>query len=290
MTRVVTLLPAGTEIVAALGGGSALVGISHECDYPPSALALPRVTSTPIDPDAPGVEIDAQVRALLEAGEPVIAVDAERLRDLAPDLVVTQSLCEVCAVADGRVRQLREVLPADTRILALTGTTVAGVEADIRAVAEALDLAPEAEELVAGMQYRLRRLRSAHPARPPRVACVEWLDPLYLAGHWVPELVAAAGGIDVGAAPGEKSLRRSWAEVVTRRPDLLLVMLCGFSLERARQEWAAFARSNPGFIALLGATPVRFVDGNAYTSRPGPRLVEGAEKMAVAIWGGSSEQ
>lgn len=283
MTRVLSLVPAATEIVAALGAGSSLVGISHECDYPPSVLHLPRVTTTPVDVTRPGPEIDAQVRGLAESGQPAFSVDAAVVESLRPDLVIAQSLCDVCAVGSGQVQPLAEMLPAGATVLSLDGTTLAGVEDDIRRVAEALDLAAEADELIGGMRYRLQRMApSPGPARP-RVVCVEWLDPLYLAGHWVPELVAAAGGEDIGGKAGEKSRRRAWAEVVAMRPDVVLVMLCGFSVRRAQQEWAALARANPGMIAMLGAVPVRFVDGNAYTSRPGPRLVEGAEVIRKEI-------
>ena len=192
--RVVTLLPGETEIVAALGGGGHLVGISHECDYPPSVLHLPRVTSTPLDPALPSGAIDAQVRRLRNEGRAVIAVDAEGMRRLAPDVVITQDLCEVCAVAEGQVHRLASVLEPAPRVLALTGRTLAGVLDDIRTVAHALDLASEADELTAGLRSRLARLRALAPACPPRVLCIEWLDPLYLAGHWVPDLVAAAEG------------------------------------------------------------------------------------------------
>jgi iron complex transport system substrate-binding protein len=277
--RVLSLLPAATEIVAALGAGHSLVGISHECDYPPSVTHLPRVTQAAIDPKLPGAVIDAEVRRLMAAGTAVITVDAVLVRSLAPDLIVTQDLCEVCAV-DGS--QVLHLAPAVVR---LAGRSLAGAQDDIRTVGRALDLVDEAGELITGMQYRLGRLAVTAPARPPRVACIEWLEPLYLAGHWVPELVQAAGGVAVGGEPGEKSRRRAWAEVVAMRPDLILVMLCGFSVERGRQEWGAFARANPGVIALLGATPVRFVDGNALTSRPGPRLVEGAAAIQAAFRG-----
>lgn len=278
MTRVLSLHPAATEIVAALGAGSSLVGISHACDYPPSITGLPRVTRSAVDVQAPSHAIDAQVRARLEASRPVVEVDADAVRELAPDLVLTQALCDVCAVGDG-APDLPDILAPGARILALTGTTLAGVEDDIRSVAQALDVAAEADELVAGLRYRLARLRQQETGPRPRVVCVEWLEPLYLAGHWVPEQVEAAGGVDVAARPGEKSRRRSWAEVVAMRPDVVVMMLCGFDAPRARQEWAAFARAHPGVIALLGETPVRFLDGNTWTSRPGPRLVDGAVEL-----------
>ena len=281
--RVVTLLPGATEIVAALGGGGRLVAISHECDYPPSVQRLPRVTSTPLDPSLPGGAIDAEVRRLREAGRAVITVEAASLRALAPDLIITQDLCEVCAVADGEVHRLASALSPAPRVLALTGRTVAGVLADIRAVAAALDLTEEGDELTAGLRDRLARLRRSAPKPAPRVVCVEWLEPLYLAGHWVPELVAAAGGIDVGAEPGSHSAVSTWDAAAARRPDLVVVMLCGFGVERARAELDRLR--DDGAQRLFEAAPTWILDGNAYTSRPGPRIVDGAARLQAAMAG-----
>jgi iron complex transport system substrate-binding protein len=280
--RVVTLLPAATEIVAALGGADRLAGISHECDYPASVLDRPRVTATPIDPSLPSARIDAEVRRLRESGRPVIGVDADTLRRLAPDLLITQSLCEVCAVADGEALRLAAALERPPKVLRLAGTTLAGVWSDVRAVGAALGLEREADSLVARLERRLERLRADRPAERPRLLCVEWLAPLYLAGHWVPELVEAAGGRDVGAAPGSHSARREWRDAADLRPDLVLVLLCGFDVERSRAELETIG---PDARAALGAAPVWILDGNAYTSRPGPRLVDGAERIAAALRG-----
>jgi iron complex transport system substrate-binding protein len=281
--RVVTLLPAATEIVAALGGAGSLVGISHECDYPAHILGLPRVTATPIDPEAPGSAIDAEVRRLYAAGRPVIGVDAELLRRLAPELIVTQDLCEVCAVADGEVCRLASVLRPEPAVLTLSGRTVAGVMGDILAVAGALGRTAEGRDLVSGLEERLRRLRGRPVARRPRVVCVEWLEPLYLAGHWVPELVEAAGGTDVGAAPGSHSARREWQDLVGLRPDLIVVMLCGFGLGRSQAELSAL--TDQAALEVLDSVPTWAIDGNAYTSRSGPRIVDGAERLAGALLG-----
>lgn len=281
--RVVTLLPGATEIVAALGGAGLLVAISHECDFPASVQHLPRVTSTPLDPSLPGAAIDAEVRRLRDAGRAVIAVEAGMLRRLAPDLIITQDLCEVCAVAEGAVHGLAAALDPPPRVLALTGRTVEGVLADIRAVAHALDLDSEGDELTAGLRSRLTRLRRGAPAVPPRVLCVEWLEPLYLAGHWVPDLVAAAGGEDVGAVPGAHSAVSSWEAAAALRPDLIVVMLCGFGVARARAELDALRDAAAG--RLLASAPVWVLDGNAYTSRPGPRIVDGAERLQSAMRG-----
>ena len=281
--RVVTLLPAATEIVAAVGGGGSLVGISHECDHPPALMALPRVTTTPVDPDAPSATIDAEVRRLHAEGRPVIALDAGTLRRLAPDLVITQGLCEVCAVADGEVHRLESVLRPAPRILSLGAGTLGGVLEDIRRVGRSMDRERQAEELIAALLARLDRLREHRPARATRVLCVEWLDPLYLAGHWVPELVEAAGGTDVGAAPGSHSSRRAWLDLPALRPDLIVVMLCGFGVARAERELALV--DDPAARRVLAGRPVWVLDGNAYTSRPGPRVVDGAERLQAMLQG-----
>jgi iron complex transport system substrate-binding protein len=281
--RVVTLLPAATEIVAALGEAGSLVGISHECDYPAHILGLPRVTATPIDPGVPGSAIDAEVRRLHAEGRPVIGVDAELLRRLAPELIVTQDLCEVCAVAEGEVYRLASVLRPEPTVLTLSGRTVAGIMSDILAVAGALGRTTEGRDLVSGLEERLRRLRSRSVARRPRVVCVEWLEPLYLAGHWVPELVEAAGGTDVGAAPGSHSARREWHDVLGLRPDLIVVMLCGFGVSRSQAELAALA--DQAALEVLDSVPTWVLDGNAYTSRSGPRIVDGAERLTAALLG-----
>ena len=281
--RVVTLLPGATEIVAALGGTGLLVAISHECDHPPGVQHLPRITSTPLDPALPGAAIDAEVRRLRDTGHAVIAVDGEALRSLAPDLLITQDLCEVCAVADGAVHRLAQAMDRPPTVLALTGRTWHGVLDDIRAVARAIGLAQEGDELTAGLRSRLARLHRGAPTRPPRVLCIEWLEPLYLAGHWVPDLVAAAGGIAAGVCPGHHSAVSSWEAAASLRPDLAVVMLCGFGLARARAELDLL--SDGAARRLLTSVPVWLLDGNAYTSRPGPRLVDGAERLQGAMAG-----
>jgi iron complex transport system substrate-binding protein len=280
--RVVTLLPAATEIVAALGGAGSLVGISHECDHPASVLGLPRVTATPIDPSAPGAAIDAEVRRLHGAGKPVIGVDAGALRRLAPDLLITQDLCEVCAVAEGEVHRLAAAVVPPPAVLALSGRTLDGIYGDIAAVAKALDLAPDGDELVAGLRSRLERVRARHRGARPRVVCVEWLEPLYLAGHWVPELVEAAGGEDVGAAAGSHSARREWSALPGLQPDVFVIMLCGFGVERTLVE---LSRLDAPARSILRSAETWVLDGNAYTSRSGPRVVDGAELLHGALEG-----
>jgi iron complex transport system substrate-binding protein len=286
--RVVTLLPAATEIVAAVAP-EMLVGISHECDYPAWVTSLPRVTRTSVDVAAASKEIDAQVRALTLEGKPVIWVDAEVLKALKPDLIVTQGLCEVCAVADGEVFRVADHLPSRPRVLSLAAKTLDGIYSDVRTVGAALDRPEEADEVVAGMKYKVAQLRRTKPLRNlpdpersegegpagPRVVVIEWLDPLFLAGHWVPELVEAAGGHDVGAKPGDHSHPRPWSELLELKPEILVVALCGFSVERARQEWASqLPKEAKKVLAAIPPHRLAFIDGNQYTSRPGPRVVE----------------
>ena len=279
-----TLLPAATEIVAALGAVGSLVGVSHECDYPPAVRELPRLTTTPIDPGAPASRIDAEVRRLRAEGRPVIGVDGGILRALAPDLILTQGLCEVCAVADGEVHRLARLLDPPPTVVSLLATTLAGISLDIRRVGEALGRSAEAEGLVLDLEARLARLALAPPPGiPRRVVCIEWLEPLYVAGHWVPELIAAGGGRDVGAEPGAHSARRDWSEVAALDPDLVLVALCGFGVERARRDLDALTDAEAR--GVLAQAEVWLLDGNAYTSRPGPRVVEGAERIHAALEG-----
>jgi iron complex transport system substrate-binding protein len=282
--RVVTLLPAATEIVAAVGGGGALVGVSHECDYPEWVRRLPRLTTTPIDSAAPAARIDEEVRRLRAQGHPVIAVDGEALRRLSPDLIVTQGLCEVCAVADGEVLRLAGLLDPPPETISLTATRLAGIWADIARIGDALGLGAEARELILGLQGRLDQVEEkAGLGNRPRVLCIEWLEPAYVAGHWVPELVRAAGGHDIGAEPGAHSSIRRWDDLARLEPDLVLVMLCGFGVDRAIQDLDAM--TDPAARRVLEAAPAWALDGNSYTSRPGPRVVDGAERIRAALDG-----
>src|SRR5215210_7552097 len=281
--RVISLLPAATEIVAALGEPGMLVGISHECDYPPSIRHLPRVTTSPVQVDAPGRSIDAQVRRLRQSGQASIAVDQEQVRRRAPDRILTQDLCQVCAVSDGQVHRLASVLNPEPRVLSLEATGLEGIWRDIARVGAALDREDEAEELVLGLRSRLESLADTKPNDIPRVVSIEWLEPLYLAGHWVPDLLTAAGGLDVGAEAGSHSRRAEWSELIQLEPACVLVMLCGFGLERSRAELDRLAR--PEALELLTRVPTWIMDGNAYTSRPGPRVVDGAERIQSVFRG-----
>lgn len=284
--RVVSLLPAATEVVAALGAGGWLVGVSHACDWPLEVRTLPKVTRSGLDAALPSAEIDRRMVEARRTGEPPVSIDRDLLARLAPDLVIGQSVCDVCAVDVGaqHAAPLLAGLPGPPRVVTMHAHDLAGVFGDIRRAGDALDLRAEAEELVAGLRYRLRRVATHAATSPrPRVLVVEWVDPPYVAGHWVPELIAAAGGVDVGARPGDRSVTHSWSVLRTFAPDIIVMALCGFDVARARREVTAV--TDPDARALFAQARVVFLDGNAYTSRPGPRLVEGAELLAQLIGG-----
>jgi len=281
--RVVSLLPAATEIVCALGARRWLVGVSHECDYPADIRGLPRVTRTTLQASGSSAEIDAAVAQASRAGEPAITVERELLQQLAPDVVIGQAVCDVCAVGMADLAGAVAGLTAQPVTVTLHAHTLTGVFDDIRRVGAALDLAAEAEEPIAGLQSRLQRLAPKSSGRPrPRVLVLEWLDPPYVAGHWVPELVAAAGGEDVGAQPGTRSVAIPWRELRALAPDVVVIAPCGFDVRRAFEELSEVRDQDA--LKLL-ARRVGFVDGNAYTSRPGPRLVDAAEQLANVIAG-----
>ncbi len=285
--RIASLFPAATEIVAALGAADRLVGVSHECDWPLDAVrGRPRVTRTWVDTTLPSGAIDRQVVQAGMEGRPPIEVDVDALARARPDVVIGQSVCEVCAVdVEAQLAApLLAALPSHPHVVTLHAHDLSGVLDDIVRVGEALDLRSEAEELVAGLRYRLQRVGARHavprPARP-HVLVMEWMDPPYVAGHWVPELVAAAGGVDVGARAGDRSVTQPWQELRARAPDVVVVALCGFDVARARREVAAVTDRDA--VALLATAQVVFLDGNAYTSRPGPRLVEAVELLAALL-------
>jgi iron complex transport system substrate-binding protein len=282
--RVISLLPAGTEIVAALGARDTLVGITHECDYPASVMTLPRVTASAVNRDAGSAEIDAAVRELSATGAAVFALHAADLQQLAPTLILTQSLCDVCAVSEGDVRDIATVLAREPRILPLVGTTLEGVWADIRAVGSAIGRDVEADDLLLSIGERLllvhQTLKAAAAPRP-RVAVIEWLDPLYSAGHWTPELVRRAGGIDVLAKPGAHSVGVTVEQVRAACPDLLLFAPCGFDIERSEAESRALLAGDAW--AWARGIEAWSIDGNALTSRPGPRLADAIEVIAAIV-------
>ena len=278
--RVVSLLPAATEIVAALGALGRLVGVSHECDFPPEVRSLPRVTRTRVDPAMPSAAIDRAMAEARRTGISPVEVDVDLMAHLRPDVLIGQSVCDVCAVGEGELARVVATLMPTPWVVTLHAHTLDQVLLDIGKVGEALELRDEAEELDGGLRYRLRRVQAGATRQNPRVLVLEWLDPPYVAGHWVPELVELAGGQDVAGTAGEPSRPRPWEELVALAPDVVVVALCGFDVPRAQTELAAV--TDPQARALLGRR-VEFLDGNAYTSRPGPRLVDAAETLARLI-------
>jgi iron complex transport system substrate-binding protein len=279
--RVVSLLPAATEIVAALGAVGQLVGVTHECDHPHDVATLPRVTSSVVARDAASATIDAEVRALASTGAPVFGFDAERFATLAPEVVLTQSLCDVCALPESEVDRAIAALDVEPQVVTLGGTTLEGVWDDLRRVGAAIGRGAEAETLLASLDARMRRvhetLKAARAPRP-RVAVIEWLDPLFVAGHWSPELVRRAGGVDVLAQPGAHSVQTDIDAVRAAAPEILLFAPCGFDIDRAARETAALLARDEWLWASSCTSWA--LDGNALTSRPGPRLVDAIEVMA----------
>ena len=280
--RVVSLLPAATEIVAVIGGAESLVGVSHECDYPPLVQALPRVTRTRVDPALPSREIDRQMSEAKRTGIAPIEVDLPLLARLRPDVLIGQSVCDVCAVSADELARIVRALEPTPWVVTLHPHTLADVFSGIARVAESVGRRDEAREAMAEIKRRLLTLRQSVPRGSTRirVLVLEWLDPPYVAGHWVPELVAVAGGTDVGNTAGALSVVRPWRELAATAPDVVIIALCGFDEARARRELAAV--TDPDALALLSRR-VEIIDGNAYTSRPGPRLVEAAELLARLI-------
>jgi iron complex transport system substrate-binding protein len=287
LRRIVSLLPAATEIVDALGMMDHVVGVSHECNYPASAQTKPRVTACAIaDERFSSAEIDRWVSQKLSAGEDLFTLDEAKLRELRPDLILTQRLCDVCAPAYGSVTALAQTLPTHPKVLNLEPSTLADVFQDIQQVADALEISEAGVRLIRLLGDRVSRVkrRVEGAARVPRVAVIEWLDPVFCSGHWTPELVDIAGGREVLGLQGRDSVRKTWADVRAAEAEILVVACCGQSAARALQDWQRMRESAE--IQALPAVQkgdVYFADGNAYFSRPGPRLVDSLEILAQVI-------
>jgi iron complex transport system substrate-binding protein len=282
--RIVSLPPSATEIVDAVGLGDRLVGVSHECDFPAAVRGLPRVTRSLL-PDATATSgaIDAAVRDRVRQRQPLYALDAARLADLRPDLIVTQSICDVCAVAEGEVAAVVRDLPGPPRLLTLEPHRLGDVLDGMQAVADAAGVADAGRAAVAGLQHRIDAVAasSAAIAVRPRVMLLEWLDPPFTAGHWSPEIVGLAGGVEVLGRAGERSRAVTWEEIRAADPEVLVVACCGFDVERTRRELPSLDE-RPGYreLACVRTGRVHVVDGNAFFSRPGPRLVDALEGLA----------
>ncbi len=278
--RIVSLVPSATEMLFALGLGADVVAVTHECDYPPPAQQLPKVTRDVLPSGLDAAQIDAAVKERTLAGESIYELDADALHDLAPDLIVTQALCSVCAVSYDDVRAIADEIASHPRVISLDPHTVGEVLGDARTLAQATDRKDAGVELIATAAARIDRIRVAvKDARRPRVAALEWLDPPFAAGHWTPQLIAYAGGEDVLGFAGENSDQRTWDEIAAARPDIVIVMPCGYDAEIAYRE----AEMHRDELAALGAGAVFAVDASAYFSRPGPRIVDGLELLASVL-------
>ncbi len=278
--RIVSLVPSATEMLFALGLGDEVVAVTHECDYPPAAAGLPRVTRDTLPPGLSAGQIDTAVKERTLAGESIYELDVGLLRELSPDLIVTQTLCPVCAVSADEVREIAEELDSQPRVLALDPRTLGEVLGDARTIAQATDTKDAAVELIRECSSRIDRIRLAvRGARRPRVVALEWLDPPYTAGHWMPQLIDYAGGEDVLGFAGENSEEQTWERVAAAEPDLVIVVPCGFDAEIAHRE----AEMHRDPLASLGAGRIVAADSAAYFSRPGPRVIEGLELLAHIV-------
>ncbi len=286
MQRIVSLLPSTTEIVHALGCGDRLVGRSHECDHPDGVTDLPVVTEPKVWLEGDSGAIDRQVKAILEQALSVYKVHGEVLRDLAPDVVLTQSQCEVCAVsADDVQRAVDDHLDGHAEVVALEPNGLADVLSDVRKVATALDVTDRGEQLAASMERRIEEIGARTASLPRRrVVTLEWIDPLMAAGNWMPTLLEAAGGEELFGVAGAHSPWLDWEAVRAADPDAIVVLPCGFDLARTRSE-AEQLRDLPGWSSLTAVTTgrVALVDGHRFFNRPGPRLVESTEILAEIL-------
>jgi iron complex transport system substrate-binding protein len=276
--RIVSLVPSATEMLFALGLGDDVVGVTHECDYPARAQDLPKVTRDVLAAGLSAAEIDAAVKERTLAGESIYELDAEVLHELAPDLIVTQALCTVCAVSYDDVREVAEEIDTQPMVISLDPHTIGEVLGDARTLAEATDTKDAAVDLVREASARVDRIRvlTRKASRRPRVVALEWLDPPFAAGHWTPQLIEYAGGEDMLGFAGENSQECSWEDVAAAQPDIVLVMPCGYDAEIAHRQ----AEMHRDQLAALGAGEVVALDASAYFSRPGPRIIDGLELLA----------
>ena len=280
LVRIVSLVPHATELLFALGLGDDVVAVTHECDFPTEARRLPRVTRDVLPPGLSAGEIDAAVRERTERGEAIYALDEGRLRELEPDLIVTQALCPVCAVSYDDVVAIAKTLEPAPKVVSLDPNTLGEVMADVRTIAQATGARDAAVDLVARQRRRIDAVRTAVKDAPRvRVAALEWFDPVYVAGHWTPQLIDLAGGEDILGFPGEHSEIFSWEAVAAARPEVVVAMPCGYDAPRAHAEALQFADR----LRELGADRVVAVDAAAYFSRPGPRLIDGLELLAHVL-------
>ncbi len=275
--RIASLVPSATEMLFALGLGGDVVGVTHECDYPPEATELPQLTATVLPPGLDAGEIDAAVKEVVGEGGALYTLDEERLAQLEPDLIVTQAVCEVCAVSYEDVVTVAARLPGRPQVLQQDPSTLGEVLEDVARVGEAAGIAKRATAVRAELEARLEAVRNAVAGAPrPRVLALEWLDPPFLGGHWVPEMIELAGGEDTIGKAGQKSPQVEWEQLQGLDPDIVVAMPCGWYLDDSRAQ----ALEHRDRLDSLGARQLFAVDAASTFSRPGPRLVDGVELLA----------
>ena len=284
MSRIVSLLPAATEIAAALGLMDQVVGISHECDFPSEANERPRVTHCSVHgAGLTSGEVDAWVRRALRENGTIYTIDEPLLRELRPDVILAQKLCDVCAVGYGTVARLAEALPGSPRIVNLEPSSLSDIFDDIRRVAKTCGVPSVGEEVVARLSGRVEAVRRlvSRTANPPRCFVMEWVDPPFCSGHWGPELVEIAGGQDPLGRKHQPSVQIDWQEVLDARPEVIVLALCGYGLDLARRDYELLRRF-PGFDSIPAARSgeIYLVDASAFFARPGPRIVDSLELLA----------
>ncbi len=274
--RIASLVPSATEMLFALGLGGDVVGVTHECDYPPEAAGLSQLTATVLPAGLDAGEIDAAVKEVIGEGRALYSLDEELLAELAPDLIVTQAVCQVCAVAYDDVVEVASRLPSRPRVLQQDPSTLGEVLDDVSRLGEAAGIETHAQAARRQLEARLDAVREAVAGQPrPRVLALEWLDPPFLGGHWIPEMIALAGGEDVAGRAGEKSPQVEWDSLAGLDPDVVVAMPCGWYLDDSRAQ----ALEHRERLDSLGARRVFAVDAASTFSRPGPRLVDGVELL-----------
>lgn len=280
--RICSLLPSATEILFALGLCDQLVAVTHECDYPPEALTKSKVTRSEISPTMSSAEIDFRVRQQLTDVGTLYHLDVPLLDELAPDIIFTQQLCTVCAVAYDNVYQIAQKLRSKPKVINLESTSLEGIFQNIQGVGNLTGTTAKANEVVKGLRDRIERIRQLTTTLEPKKAlCLEWLEPPFCAGHWIPELVEIAGGYDALGRKHSPSCQVAWEQILSYNPDVLVIMCCGFTVERTLQEISLLRKSELERIAAIQKGNVFVVDGSSYFSRPGPRIVDSIEILTT---------
>jgi len=283
--RIVSLLPSATEMVAALGLTDQLVGISHDCDYPPAIRTRPVLSEAIVTTDLPSGLIETRIRGQVHKGKSVYHLDERQLTELRPDLILTQELCSVCAPSYTLVQQAAKLLDSDTKIVSLEPQGLLDILDNLLLVGTLTGRTVQSEALASSLRARIERVRSRARGLPaPRVACLEWLDPIYAAGHWVPEMVEIAGGRDLLGTSRDPSFVIAWEQIITADPEVVVVMPCGFDVPRTRRELHVLT-ARPGWHELRAVRNGRvyLTDASAYFNRPGPRIVDGLEVLAKIL-------